>query len=359
MKFWKTKIVRVGVIATVALVLVLLFTLSGLHPKFSKSNVIRPLTGDTLNCTILIDNKLNPGNPALKFTTDLIRQFSENNHCKVEVGVEKSTLEVWEDLTNGQVDVIIFNAKTDSIPEPFRDYLTVSIPVEKDYHCVMRYDDDSVIDNVNFWIAHVKPTPEYKRLYAKLHRLETTHTFSLPMTRYSISPYDNLVKKYAAQIGWDWKLLSALIFKESGWNTGVVSRMGAVGLMQVLQSIANSMGVEDIYDPEQNIRAGCSILAKTQKTFKAQGMDDENALLFTLASYNAGEGRILQCQKIARAEGKNPLIWAEVAEVIPLMINGYSKDGVNVSSFKGAQQTLDYPKKVMSQYEIYKKTVAE
>ena len=88
-------------------------------------------------------------------------------------------------------------------------------------------------------------------------------------------------------------------------------------------------------------------------------MDDENALLFTLASYNAGEGRILQCQKVARAEGKNPLIWTEVAEVIPLMIDGYNKNGLNIPPFRGAQQVLAYPKKVMSQYEIYKKTVAE
>ena len=168
-----------------------------------------------------------------------------------------------------------------------------------------------------------------------------------------------MIDRCADDYNVDSELIRAIIQVESGWNTGVVSRMGAVGLMQVLQSIANSMGVEDIYDPEQNIKAGCSILAKTQKTFRSQGMDEDNALLFTLASYNAGEGRILQCQKVARAEGKNPLIWEEVASVIPLMIDGYSKDGVNVSSFKGAQQVLDYPKKVMSQYEIYKKTVAE
>ena len=358
---WKTKTMRVAAIIAMALVAAYVFLIfsrtSDSDLDYNRSRNF--LTGDTLYCTILIDNKLNPGNPALKFATDLIRQFSFNNHCLVEVAVEKSSLRNWEDLTDRLTDVIIFNSRTDSIPDVFKDYLVTSSAIEKDYVCAMRYDDDAIIDNINFWIAHVKPTSDYKKLYAKLHQRENSQIYALPMTRYSISPFDDLTKKYSATIGWDWRLVSALMYKESGFNMGIVSSMGAVGLMQVLQSVANSMGVENIYDPEQNIRAGCKILGRTYNKYISSGMDEENAILFTLASYNAGEGRIQQCQKVARAEGKDPNNWEDVASVIPLMANGYDNNGVKVSPFRGGAQTMNYPERVMGQYEIYKKTVEE
>ena len=358
--FWKTRTTRVCTIVAMALAVTFVF-LTFFRPAqpAQPARFKNLLTGDTLYCTILIDNRLNPGNPALKFATDLIRQFSQNNHCLVEVSVEKSSVRNWEDLTDRLTDVIIFNSATDSIPDAFKDYLVTSVPIEKGYICAMRYDDDAIIDNINFWIAHAKPSTEYKRLYAKLHKKENSQTYALPMTRYSISPFDDLAKKYAATIGWDWRLLSALMYKESGFNMGIVSSMGAVGLMQVLQSVANSMGVENIYDPEQNIAAGCKILGKLHKKYLASGMDEENAILFTLASYNAGEGRIQQCQKVARAEGKDPSRWEDVKSVIPLMTDGYDNNGVKVSPFRGGAQTMNYPERVMGQYEIYRKTVEE
>ena len=361
-RIWKTKVMRVGTIVAMVLLLVYIFLIAGLYSGNRGSvqnNYVNSLMGDTLYCTVLIDSKLNPGNPALKFASDLIRQFSVNHHCKVEMSVEKSSVRNWEDLTDRLTDIIIFNAAVDTIPAAFKDYLVTSVPMEKEYVCAMRYDDDAIIENVNFWITHIKPTSEYKKLYAKLHRTENSHIYNLPMTRYSISPYDGLVKKYSETIGWDWRLLSALIYKESGFNTGIVSSMGAVGLMQVLQSVADAMGVENIYDPEQNIKAGCKILGKTQKKYLSLGMDEENALLFTLASYNAGEGRIQQCQKVAKAEGLNPNVWENVASVIPLMADGYDKNGVKVSPFRGGAQTMNYPARVMGQYEIYRKTVEE
>ena len=263
---------RVGVIVAMALLLVYVYLISGLHSPGKDENTngaVNSITGDTLYCTVITDKKLGPGTPALKFTYDLIRQFSQNQHCKVSVSVEKSSLRNWEDLADRLTDVIIFNSDKDTIPSAFKDYLVTSVPMEGAYVCAMRYDDLSIIDNVNFWITHVKPTSGYRKMFAKLHRTEKTGGggWNIPPSKDGISPYDGLIKKYSETIGWDWRLLSALIYKESGFNPGIVSSMGAVGLMQVLQNIADAMGVENIYDPEQNIKAGCKILGKTQKKY--------------------------------------------------------------------------------------------
>lgn len=362
-KFWKTKTMRVCAIAAMVLLLVYIFLIAGFHPTRpdnSQNGAHSSIMGDTLYCTVIMDSKIAPGTPALKFAYDLIRQFSINQRCKVETNVEKSSLRNWEDLADKLTDVIIFNSAKDTIPGAFKDYLVTSIPMENDYVCAMRYDDHAIIENVNFWITHIKPTAGYKKLYAKLHKTEKNgEVWNRPPSKDGISPYDALIKKYSETIGWDWRLLSALIYKESGFNSGIVSSMGAVGLMQVLQNIADAMGVENIYDPEQNIKAGCKILGKTHKKYLSQGMDEENALLFTLASYNAGEGRIQQCQKVAKAEGLNPNVWENVASVIPLMADGYDKNGVKVPPFRGGAQTMNYPARVMGQYEVYKNAVDE
>ncbi|MBR3302814.1 MAG: transglycosylase SLT domain-containing protein [Bacteroidales bacterium] len=360
-KILTKKWLRVAAIMFAALLLFYLIKSLGIIPDEvphrTKPLAYKSLTGDTLNCTILIDKNLNTGNAALKFATDLVKLFAKEHHCQAVISIEKNLPQEWEALTDKGTDIIIYNSITDSIPTEYRDYLASTIEIESGYRCATRYDEENILANINYWLQYFKPTSEYKKLYARLQRASSGRAYNMPITRHSISPYDNIIKKHAASIGWDWRLLSALIYKESGFNTGIVSSMGAIGLMQVLQSTANAMGVEDVYDPEQNIIAGCRMIKQVQKRFKASGMDDENVLLFTLAAYNAGEGRIQQCQKVAVAEGKNPLVWEDVASVIPLMEKGYNKADVKVSSFKGANQVLGYASKVLEQYDIYKRAV--
>jgi soluble lytic murein transglycosylase-like protein len=77
-------------------------------------------------------------------------------------------------------------------------------------------------------------------------------------------------------------LVRAVIVVESGFNPRAVSRKGAVGLMQLQPATARRYGVKDIFDPEQNIRAGARYLSDLLVRF------DSN-LELALAAYNAGE----------------------------------------------------------------------
>jgi soluble lytic murein transglycosylase-like protein len=77
-------------------------------------------------------------------------------------------------------------------------------------------------------------------------------------------------------------LLRAVIVVESGFNPRAVSKKGAIGLMQLLPATARRYGVKNIYDPEQNVRAGARYLSDLLARF------DSNVEL-ALAAYNAGE----------------------------------------------------------------------
>jgi soluble lytic murein transglycosylase-like protein len=97
--------------------------------------------------------------------------------------------------------------------------------------------------------------------------------------------YDSLIKSAARTHAVHAALIRAVILVESGFNPRAVSKRGAVGLMQLLPETAKRYGVSDIYDPEQNIRAGTHYLSDLMARF---GSD----LNLTLAAYNAGENAV-------------------------------------------------------------------
>ncbi|MDR1874035.1 MAG: lytic transglycosylase domain-containing protein [Synergistaceae bacterium] len=94
-----------------------------------------------------------------------------------------------------------------------------------------------------------------------------------------------LVSRYAEEQNIDEELIRAVIQVESGWKTDAVSVKGAQGLMQLMPRTAAMLGVDDAFDPEQNIEGGVKYLSDL--TDKYEG-DVEKAL----AAYNAGPSRV-------------------------------------------------------------------
>jgi len=93
--------------------------------------------------------------------------------------------------------------------------------------------------------------------------------------------YAPVIQKHAAAHGVSPKLVSAVMRVESCYDRRAVSRSGARGLMQLMPATAAELGVNDSFDPEQNIEAGVRYLGWMLKRF------DQNVRL-GLAAYNAG-----------------------------------------------------------------------
>ena len=94
--------------------------------------------------------------------------------------------------------------------------------------------------------------------------------------------YDGLITGAAKAATIQAALVRAVIVVESGFNPRALSKKGAVGLMQLAPATARRYGVKNIYDPEQNVRAGAHYLSDLLARF------DSN-LELALAAYNAGE----------------------------------------------------------------------
>jgi len=93
--------------------------------------------------------------------------------------------------------------------------------------------------------------------------------------------YHNIVAEASERYGVESCLVKAVIMAESSYNPRAVSRRGARGLMQLMPRTAESLGVENIFDPVSNINAGVKYLKKLLDYF-------DNDAVLALAAYNAG-----------------------------------------------------------------------
>ena len=173
-----------------------------------------------------------------------------------------------------------------------------------------------------------------------------------------ISPYDSLFRVYSQVINWDWRLLAAVSYTESAFDRTVVSWAGARGIMQLMPSTAKAYGLEldQITDPELNVRAAVACIRDLQDLFKPLIADTTERVKFILASYNAGAGHVIDAIELARKYEKEPEVWdGNVEETILWKQNPqfYNDSVCRFGYFRG-KQTVAYVAQVEQQYSYYK-----
>jgi soluble lytic murein transglycosylase-like protein len=99
------------------------------------------------------------------------------------------------------------------------------------------------------------------------------------------SDMDQLINQASQQYDLPAKLIKAVIQHESNFNPHALSKSGASGLMQLMPTTARSLGVNDVFDPEQNILAGSKYLKQMLDKY-------DGKLELALAAYNAGPANV-------------------------------------------------------------------
>ena len=126
-------------------------------------------------------------------------------------------------------------------------------------------------------------------------------------------------KRYSLQYDFDWLMIAALAYQESGIDQSKRSPVGAVGVMQLLPSTAGdpNVNIREIDVMEHNIHAGVKYLRFIHdRYFKNEPMDALNKMLFSFAGYNAGPGKVIRLRREARESGVDPNIWFRNVEII-------------------------------------------
>lgn len=154
--------------------------------------------------------------------------------------------------------------------------------------------------------------------------------------------YKDLFQKYANQYGFDWLLIAAMAYQESGLNNKKKNKSGAVGIMQVLPSTGKdkNIGISKVHLLENNIHAGVKYLAFLRdRYFSDSRIHPRNQVRFALASYNAGPAKITRARTQAKEMGLDSTSWFRNVELAALEMIG--------------QETVRYVSNINKYYVIY------
>lgn len=222
-------------------------------------------------------------------------------------------------------------------------------------------DKKKLLDTINTWIQSKRngADPRYQMLYTKYFRNQSSFVKRMKSPYNSLdggklSPYDSLFKKYAPQLGWDWKLLAAVAFEESGWNPEIISPMGAVGLMQIMPSTAERFGANNSQKPDDNIKAAVGYLMVLNEHWKS--LPPPERLAFVIASYNVGLGHILDARRLAKDHGESTDKWFGEIEswLIKKSVEPYLSSPLVENGFCRGAETSRYVQNIMQRFENFK-----
>lgn len=173
-----------------------------------------------------------------------------------------------------------------------------------------------------------------------------------------LSPFDDLLKRAAPRLGWDWRLLASQAYQESEFNPRARSWAGAMGLLQLMPATARQNGVQDAYDPEQNVDGAIRFTTFLQEYWGDKIADPGERLRFVLASYNTGHGHVEDARRLTVKNGGNDQVWSDVAYwLLQKSKREVYTDPVVRYGFSRGLEPVTYVRSVLQRYEHYREFV--
>jgi membrane-bound lytic murein transglycosylase MltF len=176
----------------------------------------------------------------------------------------------------------------------------------------VRKNSPRLMRAVNTWIKEYGPRTAFGNTIERRYLENTSYVknAAAEAERRKLRGLVKLFQTYGSKYDVDFLLMAAQGYQESQLNQSAKSAVGAIGVMQVMPATGKDLAVGDITQVEPNIHAGVKYFRFMMDEFyKDEPMDDINKGLMTLASYNAGPGRIRQLRRETEKRGLNPNVW--------------------------------------------------
>lgn len=286
----------------------------------------------------------------------LCEKFAQQIGVSLRVEECKDTTEMIQKLTKGEGDII---AVPLSRKQTKGDLLFCGVtPDSTRTQWAVVGGNKSLADTLNGWfkpkmIAETKKEESWLLSSASI----TRHVYSpfLNRSKGVISRYDHLFQRYSGTARMDWRLMAAQCYQESCFDPNAKSWAGACGLMQIMPSTADHLGLpmSAIHDAESNVAAAAKYMAELQGHFSDIG-DPTQRVLFALAAYNGGFHHIRDAMNLTRKHGGNPYNWGHVREyVLRLAQPAYYRDPVVKYGFMRGTETADYVDRIRARWSEY------
>lgn len=269
------------------LVLLIIPVTSRRHQDIKAQDSFR---GKPLKCALMLGSfdRLSKGY-LTGFNYELLGCFASSHSDSTEIFLADTTLSCRDSLLEGSLDILVVPASE----APEEDAFTSLCLSDTTIAWVLKADPVRT-GEVMRWFNSFKATQEYSDMLDRFFAGYNPYRTGVRKDPRIISPYDGFIKEGARTIGWDWRLLAALVWSESMFRIQARSPRGAFGLMQMMPRTADRFGIEHMLDPEENIMAGARYLALLQRMFGAYTADQDALTRLVIAAYNCGAGRTME-----------------------------------------------------------------
>ena len=322
----------------------------------------------------LIRNQLNLADKDIfvqKNTAYYKRLINLSEEIGAEINIVEDSIYGVEQLvgmvSKGDIDFTVCDENVAVVNQTYYPNLDVKTPISfpQNIAWAVRVDSDEWKAYLNNWILNFKKTARYRNIYNKYFRntrsqqMVKSDFHSISGTR--MSPYDDMVKAQCNKIGYDWRLVTAIMYHESNFDPEAESWAGAYGLMQIMPESADLFRINDFEEPEQNIRVGLRLLKWLDGNLKEQIPDSTERIKFVLAAYNVGLGHVLDAQRLAKKFDKSAAIWDDNVDFFLLNKSAakYYKDPVVKWGYCRGSEPYNYVNKVLNTYKHYLNIIQE
>lgn len=286
----------------------------------------------------------------------------QETHPQLHWHVQKrtNTESLLEEVADGVLDYTVADSYLVSLMQNYYPSLEVALPIgsaEQIAWAMSKNSDPQMVQKVNQFFDTIKKNGMLgnllDRYYGHSDRLNTLDvTTFLKRVNTVLPQYIDLFKQAQDITGLDWRLLAAVSYRESHWNTYNTSPTNVRGLMMLTEQTADQMGVTDRLDPKQSIPAGAKYIMQLRDSMP-EHIPEPDRTYMALAAYNIGFGHVEDARVLAKRLHLNPDSWADLKKTLVLLKNpehyatlkyGYASGGapvIFVESVRSYQRILE------------------
>ena len=275
------------------------------------------------------------------------------------------TEDLIEMVSDGKIPLTVVDSDIARLNRTYYPALDIDLPVSFAQRASWAVAPDKkwLADSINNWFAQASPQETNIELLKQFfEQSKFTPTVRFDFSKGYISQYDNLFKKYAPNIGWDWRLMAAQAYQESKFKPNARSWVGARGLMQIMPATARGYRtkVSQLNNPETSVKVATQLLDDLDGYLLKHVPNDAERRKFVIAAYNVGIAHVYDAIALAKKYGLNPEVWDDnVSKAILMKMNPkYYNDPVVKYGYCRGTETVDYVKKITNFYEHARREIS-
>ncbi len=304
------------------------------------------------------------GSVSMTSMKNLSRDVSENFYVEEIDSIAPEQIIYY--VANGTYEYAICNEDIAKVAQSYYPNIDIKtdLSLPQNFAWGIRPESVVLLDTVNTWLANFVQSPEYRK-YTLRYINNNRILVDINSEFYSgnegrISNYDELIKKYSHIPGWDWRLISSLIYEESRFNESITSWAGAHGLMQLMPFIYSKFAPDSVSGVEAHIAAGASYISFLQTKIPPNVEDSATGVKMLLAGYNIGFGHVEDAICLAEANGENSASWDVISFFLTNKSNPiYFNDTCVKHGYVSGIHAVRFANNISERFEHYKNMIPE